>query len=158
MAYFYRGETYNVWETKGISKDREGRLTISETRRDQGELTPQDALTYLGKDEKGLEGLHAFQLADGRRLKGHRNHFDADAPYNVQRRERLAAKDDAKQDEAKPDPDPKPKPETPASKKATATKAVAKKTKSKGASTEKRTTKEATAAKRGPAKLKAMLP
>lgn len=79
MAFFYKGNTYRVWERKGLAPNKKGFLAISENSFEKGEVTPDQELTYKGK----TDGQHVCILPNGMEVVVHRNHFDVTTPYNV---------------------------------------------------------------------------
>ncbi len=99
-AYFVIGNIYNVWETKGLT-NKNGHLTVSEkVTAPDSVINPSMDAKYLGKDQPGLEGYHAFSLDDGTVFTAHRNHFDVTTEYcqsKIRNREQKALKQQEKE-------------------------------------------------------------
>lgn len=94
MAFFIKGEKYSVTARRGLYTNRKGKLAISENNFEKGEVLPEQALTYIGKDD----GQHICLLPDGTtQVVVHRNHFDASTKYNEAKRQRASDKEDAAQ-------------------------------------------------------------
>lgn len=66
---------------RGLYINSKGMLAISENKFTHGNIPCGTELKYLGKAVEGFQGQHCFERADGTRLVGHPNHFNADSAY-----------------------------------------------------------------------------
>ena len=105
MAFFTINNKYNVWERKGLYVNRAGLLSVSENDFTEGEVTPDQDLTYLGKKVEGFVGQHCVKLPDGRLAIIHRNHVDENTTYNIMKIARRLAKASSSQRMAESAPD-----------------------------------------------------